>query len=153
MKKKSIALYVLLFLLGFLSVGAIFGGGAMILAPSGEILQIPVSMIENTAFKNFLIAGIILLVVFGIFPAFTIYALIKRPVLRWAERFNILKDMYWAWTYALYIGFGQIIWISIQTFIINQVGIVHIIYTLLGISIVSVALLTPVRLSFSKLNS
>ena len=153
MKKKSIALYVLLFLLGFLSVGAIFGGGAMILAPSGEILQIPVSMIENTAFKNFLIAGIILLVVFGIFPAFTIYALIKKPDLRWPKRFNILKDMYWAWTYALYIGFGQIIWISIQTFIINQVGIVHIIYTLLGISIVSVALLTPVRLSFSKLNS
>ena len=49
MKKKPIALYVLLFLLAFLSLGAFVGGVPMILDPSGEILQMPVSMIENTS--------------------------------------------------------------------------------------------------------
>jgi uncharacterized membrane protein len=68
----------------------------------------------------------------------------------WAEILNILPDMHWAWTFAIYIGFGQILWISIQTVLINAAGLIHLFYTLVGISIISVALLTPVRKYYRK---
>lgn len=120
------------------------------LDPSGAMLKMPISMLNESPISSFLIPGIILTLFFGIIPAVIFYALLKRPAWRWANRLNLLTDMYWGWTFTIYIGFGQIIWISVQTVIINSATLVHLFYTLLGISIVAVALLTPVRIFFSK---
>ena len=150
MKKKPFALYVLLFLLAFLSLGAFVGGIPLLIDPTGDLLTLPISLLEGTPFSSFLIPGLILTLVFGIFPSIVGYALIKMPRWKRAGILNILPDMYWAWTYAIYIGFGQILWISIQTVIINEAGMVHLFYTLIGISIVGIALLTPIRTYYSK---
>jgi hypothetical protein len=46
---------ILIGLLAFLGVGAIFGGGALIISPSGELPGMPLSMIKDSPFPNFLI--------------------------------------------------------------------------------------------------
>jgi hypothetical protein len=49
-------------LLAFLGIGAIGGGGALIISPSGKLLGgIPLSLLKNSPFNDFLIPGIILL--------------------------------------------------------------------------------------------
>ncbi|NQU80831.1 MAG: hypothetical protein HQ543_04880 [Bacteroidetes bacterium] len=115
------------------------------LDPSGELLQMPVTILENSPFNNFLIPGLILFTVFGVLPALIFYSLLKRPQWTWVNVLNVYSDMYWAWTFTLYIGFVLIIWISVQTLIINFVLFVHTGYVLLGLSIVCIALLPSVR--------
>ncbi len=143
--KRPFPINVLLFLLFFLSLGALFGGGMLALDPSGELLQMPIIILKNSPFNNFLIPGLILFTVFGVLPALIFYSLLKRPQWTWVNVLNVYSDMYWAWTFTLYVGFALIIWINVQTLIINSVHFVHTGYILLGLSIVSIALLPSVR--------
>ena len=105
---------ILLILLGFLGVGAIGGGGVLIISPTGEMLGMPSSMLEKSPFNSYLIPGIILFTVLGLIPLMLIIALIKKPKSKLADQFNFFKDMHWAWTYSIYIGFILIIWIQLQ---------------------------------------
>ncbi len=142
---RPFTINVLLFLLLFLSLGALFGGVVLVLDPSGELLQMPAIILKNSPFNNFLIPGLILFTVLGLLPALVFYSLLKRPQWTRVNVLNLYSDMYWAWTFTLYVGFALIIWISVQTLIINSVHFVHTGYVLLGISIVCIALLPSVR--------
>jgi len=136
---------ILIALLGFLSLGAFYGGIIFIISPDGSYFGMPVDMIQNSPFIDFLIPGIILLITFGILPAINIYALIKKPESKFFNRLNLIYDYHFAWTFAVYIGFAQIIWINIQTLILNAVDIIHTMYSSLGILIVCIALLPQTR--------
>jgi hypothetical protein len=82
-------------LLLFLGISAIGGGGALIISPSGRLLGgLLLSILKNSPFTDFLIPGIILFFVLGIFPIVTIWALIKKPVVPFAEYFNVFKDIH-----------------------------------------------------------
>ncbi len=59
-----------LLLLLLLSFGAIYGGITLIIDPSGGLLGLPIYLIDNTPFVNFLIPGVILLVMIGLLPLF-----------------------------------------------------------------------------------
>lgn len=145
MKQKRIYPSILMALLGFLSVGALYGGIALIISPDGSFFNMPPELISNSPFKSFLIPGIILLTTFGLFPIYVLYALIKKPKSAFLNKLNLLYDYHFAWTFAVYIGFGQIIWINIQTLIFNAVDIIHTIYSSLGIVIICIALLPQTR--------
>ena len=64
-------------ILVFLAIGAIFGGYALISDPSGANFEWTSELLDNTPFNNFLIPGIILAVVNGLFPFFIVYLLLK----------------------------------------------------------------------------
>ena len=141
---------ILLILLGFLGIGAIGGGGALIISPTGELLGTPLSMLEQSPFNSFLIPGIILFTVLGLVPVLLIYALLKKPDSRLADRFNFFKDMHWAWTYSVYIGFILIIWIQLQMVFLHGVYWLHTFYVFLAIIIIFIALLPQVRIFYKK---
>jgi hypothetical protein len=145
MKQNHFYKNLLIFLLGFLSLGAFYGSIILIISPDGSMFGMPSDLLNNSPFKDFLIPGIILLATFGIFPVYTIYALLKKPDHKFSNRFNLLYDYHFAWTFAVYIGIAQIIWINIQTLILNAVDIIHTIYAGLGILIVCIALLPQTR--------
>jgi hypothetical protein len=54
----------------FNGVSAIFGGGGLILDPSGALMQMPIELLEFSPFNNFLIPGFILFIVNGLFNLF-----------------------------------------------------------------------------------
>jgi len=143
---------LLLFLLCFLALGAFYGGGLMILDSSGEMLGMPISMLDNASFNNFLIPGIILFTVLGIAPSLLVYALIKKPKSSFAEKFNAFKDMHWSWSFNIYIGFTLIIWIQLQMLIIKGVGWLHTLYVFLALVILFVALMPKIRRLYKKQN-
>jgi hypothetical protein len=144
MKSKT-ARNILLFLLTFLGIGAVFGGGVLIISPDGKLLGMPLSLLENSPFDSFFIPGIILLTILGLIPICTIFALVKKPKSELAERLNFFSDMHWAWTYSIYIAFALIIWIQVEMIFLRAVHWLHSFYMFIGIAIIFVALLPQVR--------
>lgn len=140
----------LLFLLAFLGLGAIGGGGVLILSPSGEWMGMPLSMLNHSPFGSFLIPGIILFTVLGVFPCLLIYALIKKPKWSFPEFFNFFKDMFWAWTFTIYVAFVLIIWIQTEMIILRDVHWAHTLYMFIALIILFVALLPQVRSFYKK---
>jgi hypothetical protein len=149
MKSKT-ARNILLVLLAFLGIGAVFGGGVLIISPDGSLFGMPLSLLENSPFGSFLIPGIILLTILGLMPICTIVALIKKPKSELAERINFFSDMHWAWTYSIYIAFALIIWIQVEMTFLRAVHWSHSFYMFIGIAIIFVALLPQVRSLYKK---
>ncbi len=141
---------ILLILLGFLGLGAMGGGGALIISPSGKLLGMPLSMLEESPFNSFFVPGIILFSVLGFIPIWLIIALLKKPESKLAENINFFNDMHWAWTYSIYIAFVLIFWIQIQMVFLSTVYWLHTFYMFLAVLIIFVALLPQVRNSYKK---
>lgn len=150
MTQNRIYKSILIALLGFLSLGACYGGIILIVSPDGSFFNMPTELISNSLFKTFLMPGVILLTIFGIFPILVIYGLIKKPDSKFFNKLNLLYDYHFAWTFAIYIGFGQIIWINFQTLFFNSVDIIHTIYSILGILIICIALLPQTRENYKQ---
>ena len=140
-----------LMLSAFLGLSAIGGGGALIISPSGILLGgLPISILRNSPFDDFLIPGIILFLVLGIFPVLIVLALIKKPISIAAECFNLFSDMHWAWTFSIYIAFALIIWIQVETIFVQGVGWLQTVYMLYSIPMIIFSLLPQTRNYYKK---
>jgi hypothetical protein len=135
---------ILWILLIFQGASALFGGAGLIFDPSGGAVQMPLSLLEKSFFSNYLIPGLILFVVLGVFPLFILYPLIARPEWKWAGFLNLYPEMYWGWTYSLYTAIMLIIWITFQTMIVGY-HVLQTVYALLGIAILIMTLAPTVK--------
>jgi hypothetical protein len=141
---------ILLILLAFLGIGAVFGGAVLIVSPSGKLLGMPLSLLDKSPFSDFLIPGLILFVVLGLVPCGLVFALLKKPVSAMAEQLNFFSDMHWAWTGSIYVAFALIIWIQVELFFLQSVHWSHMVYMVWAIAILFVALLPGVRGLYKK---
>lgn len=131
--KTGKSFYILMVLILFQGISGIFGGGALILDPSGAILHMPLSMLKGSAFETFLVPGIILFAVLGIFPVIVSYGLWRRKR--------------WAWKGAKFIGPALLVWIAVE---IASVGYhseppLQLLYGLVGVALLVLSLLSSVR--------
>ncbi|TKT86578.1 hypothetical protein [Dyadobacter frigoris] len=148
--KPSTTRNLLIFLLAFLGVGALFGGGVLIISPSGELIGMPLSMLDASPFRDFLIPGILLFVVLGICPLALIFALLKKVESPFAEQFNLFTDMRWPWSFSIYQAFALIIWIQLEMVFLHAVHWLHTFYMFYAVAMLVVALLPPVRNYYKK---
>lgn len=148
--KRNSTINILLILLALLGLGAIFGGGVFIISPKGDLFGMPLSFLDGSPFNSYLVPGIILFTVLGIAPICIAVALVKKPEHKIAELFNLYKDMYWGWTYCIYIAFALIIWIQVEMTILSAVHWSHTLYMFFAILILLVALLPQVRNLYKK---
>jgi len=151
--KTNAARNVFLTLLGFLALGAIIGGGILTISPTGKLLRMPLYLLEKSPFNNYLIPGIILFSVLGLAPLLLIFALLKKPIGKFAETFNFFKDMHWSWTYSIYVAFALIIWLQIEMMFLQTVNWIHTFYMIYAIVIIFVALLPQIRNIYKKTNT
>ncbi|QHV98694.1 hypothetical protein [Spirosoma endbachense] len=136
---------ILLILLGFLGLGAIGGGGVLLVSPSGNLIGMPLSILNKSPFTSFLIPGILLFAVIGVAPCLLVVALLKKPECRFAKRLNFFTDMHWSWTFSIYVAFSLIIWIQAEMVFLQAVHWLHTVYMFLAMAILFVALLPKVR--------
>ncbi|HEY1061392.1 MAG TPA: hypothetical protein VGE44_06885 [Daejeonella sp.] len=134
----------------FLGLGAIGGGGVLILSPSGELMGMPLSLLDHSPFTSFLIPGIVLFTFLGLGPFLLIFALLKKPESSFAEMLNCFRDMHWSWTFSVYMAFILIIWIQVQMVFIQAVSWLHAFYIFLALLILFVCLLPGLRKEFKK---
>ena len=108
---------LLIFLHAFVGIGALFGGGGAVLNPNNP-MGISVDVLKNSPFSNFLIPGIILLVVIGFGNLFAAAVL------------------YYDYKYNMYIshllGLTLVGWIVVQCIMMRTINILHTIYFIIG---------------------
>jgi hypothetical protein len=118
---------IAIILLIFNGISAIAGGWALIAAPDGAILQMPVEMLRYSPFSNFLVPGIILFVMNGILSIIVgIFS-----ILRWKNyHFFIICQ-----------GYVLLGWIVIQIGMIRSFHILHVLYGLTGLILIVLGML------------
>lgn len=136
--------------LALLGVGALGGGGMLVVSPSGEWMGMPLSMLARSPFQDFLVPGLVLFTVLGLAPCLLVVALLKKPVSPFAEQLNLCSDMHWAWTGSIYVAFALIIWIQLEMVFLNAVSWLHTVYMFWALLILLVALLPAVRVLYKK---
>jgi hypothetical protein len=62
----------------FLGLGALFGGGAFILAPDGHLLGMPTSLLAGSPFPSYLVPGIVLFTFVGVAPLVAALMTVRR---------------------------------------------------------------------------
>ncbi|QLG39064.1 hypothetical protein MKY42_24525 [Paenibacillus sp. FSL W7-1088] len=142
--------WVIIVMQGLLGIGAMVGGGALIIDPSGNLIQMPDSLLEHSPFGSFLIPGIILLLVLGVMPMIIAISLLRRIHWKIGEKLNLYPNQYWGWTFSLYTGFALIIWIMVQVYWIQHVSVIHLVYFSWGVGIQIVTLLPGVQRRYSR---
>jgi hypothetical protein len=145
--KPPFETYVLVIMLIILSIGAIYGGLSLINDPSGDNLQLNLEEYQKYPFKESIIPGTFLFLVFGLFPLSLIYPLFSKPKMPWANTFNIYRRHHWAWSYSLCVGVLLIIWIDVQIWMLGYISFLQIFYSLYGLAIILMSL-TPRYMKF-----
>jgi hypothetical protein len=125
--------------LAFLGVSALFGGVVLVGSPSGAWLHIPLSVLRYSPFHDFLIPGLILGLVFGLGSFFAALALWLRPEWRIGTALTRSTGEHWAWSAAVALGLGQIIWIVTQILMVRGIDGLQVLYGSLGVLIVVLA--------------
>lgn len=126
--------YKILFALHlFVGIGAIAGGLAAITNPY-EPLGMPIDLLKNSPFSNYLIPGIILFTIIGIGNIFS--ALVFRFKLKLQGYISSI------------FSFALVIWIIIQCIILNTIAFLHGLFFLIGIiqAVLSISILIDKRL-------
>lgn len=121
----------LLVVLAFLGVSALVGGGQFLLDPSGDSIGMPTSALAGSPFADFLVPGLILFAVLGVYPLAVAYGLRGRRR--------------WAWPATVSVGVATVVWIAVQGAIIGFGHWLQWLYLLVGVAILGLALLPSVR--------
>lgn len=77
MKRKFFYIAGML-LLAFNGLGAIYGGTLLIADPSGKLIQMPMEVLNRTPFHDFLIPGIVLFNLIGVFSLVALTAMLRH---------------------------------------------------------------------------
>ena len=102
----------------FVGIGALFGGLAAIIDPQGP-LGMPIEPLRNSPFSNYLIPGIILFAVVGLGN------ILSALTFRFKLRFQGYISSVFSW--------ALVIWIVVQTIMLNTVAFPHILYFIIGL--------------------
>lgn len=118
---------VAIVLLAFLGIGAVFGGYQLIMYPDGSSLGANVEWLKNSPFNDFLIPGIILLLMNGILSFLVIIITLMR----------VRNFPYWI----IFQGMVLLGWIIVQFFMLSQHSMLQLVYFLFGFAILLLGVL------------
>lgn len=128
----------------FQALSGLFGGIMLVLDPSGKMLGTPIEMLNNTPFKTFLIPGLLLLIVLGVFPAIISFALWSKPNWKALERLEHLFSEHWSWIGAGVVGVGLLVWLAVELWMVGYSTLL-LIYVITAIAIIALALQPSTR--------
>lgn len=110
----------------FNSVGALAGGGGLILDPSGKGLQLSLDWLRYSPFNDFFIPGIILFLVNGLFGLVVLAMIFMKY-----EKYPVFVLIQ-----AILLG-G---WIIIQMILLHTINFLHILYIFIAVALVVLGL-------------
>lgn len=128
--RRPPALWILLALLLIQGFGGIAGGLSLTLKPDGSVMGMPTSILDGSPFSDFLVPGLILLLVLGVLP------LVAAVGLWLGAR--------WAWYAAVTVGCALMIWILVEITMI-PFSWLQPAFGVVGVLIFAVAVLKSVR--------
>jgi hypothetical protein len=114
--------WLLLLLLVLLGIGALGGGAFLIIDPTGASMQWSLTMLEHAPFRDFLIPGLILGIVFGIGSFVALWAVWFRPTWSLGTALTGFTGEHWSWSLTFAIGLGQVIWIVTEVLMTREIS-------------------------------
>ena len=147
---RLISVWLLIVLQSLLGFGAFISGGLLVAAPDGSLMQMPLKMLQYSPFFNFLIPGIILLVLLGLYPMAVAYALWRKPAWRWPDGINPFKYMHWGWAASLSTGVILLVWITVQLVMLRSLAFLHVLYFVWGWMLIILTLTPGVRQHYTR---
>ena len=147
--KRPVTLWILIFWLGFLALGGLYGGIAMLLDPTGGILQMQ-SVLPYLLVPNYILPGLFLLFVMGLFPLVLIYALLARP--HWTRLDALVPQIKheWAWTATVGLGVLLVGWLVVQGILMGFSWPIQYVTAVNALFILIFALVPPVERFYRK---
>ncbi len=145
--RRPIAVTTLIVLLLLLGFGAAVSAAALIVAPDGHLIQLPMSLLANAPFSDFLIPGILLFVFIGVYPLVVAYSIWRRPSWRWPATINPFRSFHWSWAASLAAGVALLVWITVQIQWV-EIGFLHVLYLVWAGAILVIGLLPATRRHF-----
>ncbi|WP_336035607.1 hypothetical protein [Halobacterium yunchengense] len=129
---------VSLYLLGALGLGvtALFGGGALLVDPTGESLRLPLEWLDGTPFSDYAVPGLVLFGVLGV-GSFAVAA-------------GVVLGRSWAWPASVGLGVALSGWIVVQVLLVRQVTWLQAVYGGLGLLLVGLALTASFRAAVAR---
>ncbi|MFZ5809540.1 MAG: hypothetical protein ACOY16_09705 [Chloroflexota bacterium] len=116
--KRPLALWIVILWLVFLAFGGLYGGIAMLLDPSGASMGVDV-LLPLLPVPDFILPGLFLLSLMGLFPLVLVFGLLARPNWSWADALSRWSSHYWAWTGTLVLGLLLLLWLTVQAMLIG----------------------------------
>lgn len=143
--KRPLSFWLLLFLLFFQGISATPSGAMLVIDPSGERMQMPVTWLEGTPFSNYLIPGLLLSIVLGLGAFFVLICLLILPEWSWAQRLNPFKEQHWTWAASAAFGLALMTWITVQVLMIGLSVWLQPFYFAVGLAILLLTLSPSMR--------
>lgn len=147
---RSISVWLLIILQFLLGFGALVSGGLLIAAPDGSLMQMPLSMLESSPFSNFLIPGLILFSLVGVFPLAVAYSLWRKPAWRWPNLLNPFRLKHWSWAASLAAGVILLIWVTVEVLMLRSIAFLHVLYFIWGWLLILLTLTASVRQYYAR---
>ncbi|HEY6062739.1 MAG TPA: hypothetical protein VIV35_03965 [Chitinophagaceae bacterium] len=116
---------ILFILVSFIAITATLSGLLMISDPGGGILNLPLSLLDNTPFKDYRIPGILLTIMVGGVNLIALFFNMQRH----PSRYN----------WAMAGGFMISVWILVQLLLVQAAHWLHFIYLGIGLLIILIA--------------
>lgn len=127
------AVYALLTLLLFQGLSGLGGGVGLLSDPSGQAMGMSAAWLDGSPFADFLVPGLVLLVVLGAGPL--------------AAAWGVWRRAPWAWAASVLVGGALVVWIAVQIAVIGYRPDppLQTIYLTIGLAILAVAPMSTVR--------
>jgi hypothetical protein len=108
-------------LLSFVGFTALYGGWALMIDPSGKLMNLSVEKMQFSPFEDYFIPGLILFVILGWGSLILLPILIKRK--EKANGFLVLA------------GMTLSCWIAVQMIMMSEINWLHMVYIIVGLAL------------------
>jgi len=145
--KRPIPLWFLFLGLLFLGFGGLYGGISMLLDPSGALLAME-AVLPQLGVPNYILPGLFLVSVMGIWPLFLVYSLFTKPAWSFLAGVSKWNRIHWAWTATMLTTLVLFIWLFIQGMLIGFIWPIQYITGFNGAFILLLLILPPIKNHF-----
>ena len=147
--RRPFMLWPLIVILLILATGGgLYGGITMLMDPTGDLLGVA-DALPLLPVSNFILPGVFLTVVMGLFPLTLIYGLVARPNWPWVDSFFKWSNYVWPWTATIALVVILYIWLAIEGLLMGVFEITYI-TAVLGLLILLIALLPSIRKFYAR---
>ncbi len=142
---RPASVWALTGLLAFIGIGALISGAMLFAAPDGHLMQWTTSQLAGTPFASYLIPGLVLFTLVGMFPLFTAYGLLKKPAWTLPNAINPSKAMHWAWSATWAAGVIMLVWIATETLLLGVISFLQPAIAIYGLAVIALSMLPGTR--------
>ena len=136
---------VLAVMLVLLAIGALPAGFGFLRDPTGGKMGIGADALAGSPFRSYLIPGLFLVLVFGVWSLILTYGLLRRPHWPWFDLLTGWTREHWAWGFSVVQGAALMIWIVVQVAVIGSTSFLQPFYFVYGIILIALCLPAAVR--------